>query len=156
MLGEERLSLIMGISGAVLLALLSWPLMKFAVSIMGALAGSLLGFGVWVYVAGTMGRANPHEYAWAGALIGLITLGLLAFVIFRLVIIVFTSLQGSALTLTGMLALLLKSQALQDSLVDELTDNQHLLPLLLLLPAVVGVVFQNVGKKKAPAKKPAD
>lgn len=152
LIGAPNLPLILGIAVAVLLAVLSWPLMKFAVSLMGAIAGSLLGYGLWMYCASAMGKPHLESYAWAGGLIGLITLGLLAFVIFRVVIMAFTSLQGSLLTVTGMLGLLMESQRLRETLQDELVQNVHLLPMLILLPAIIGMVFQNAGKKK-PAKK---
>lgn len=149
-----NMPLVLGIAGGALLAILAWPLMKFAVAIMGALAGSLLGFGLWQYVAQVAGRADLTSYAWAGALLGLITLGLLAFVIFRLVIMIFTSFQGSVLAVSGLLAMLMKLESLHRSLGDSLRTNPHLMPLMIVIPAVIGLVFQHVGTKKG-GKKPA-
>ena len=147
-----------GIAGGLLLAVLAMPAMKFAISIMGALAGGALGYGLWAYITKALGKEALLEHAWAGALIGLVTLGLLAFVIFRLVVMIFTSLQGSLMTVTGALGLLLMSSALRDNLQTSLETNVHVLPVLVGVPAIIGFAFQYSGilakekkKKKAAA-----
>jgi len=150
------------IAGGLLLAALAWPLMKYAVSIMGGLAGSFLGYGVWQMVADMTGRETLSQHAWAGALIGLITLGLLAFVIFKLVVMIFTAFEGAVLAVSGAIALLLKYEPVGSSLRDTLRDNQPLLPLLIVVPAVVGFAMQynaahkvTVRRQKAIEGKPA-
>ncbi len=145
-----------GIAGGLLLAVLALPAMKYAISIMGALVGSFLGYALWGYVAGAAGRPQLQEYAWAGALIGLIALGLLAFVVFRLVVMVFTSVQGSLMVVTGMLGLLMMAESLRKNLADSLKTKIHLLPLLIGVPAIIGFAFQISGvSAKARKKKKA-
>lgn len=142
-----------GIAGGLLLAVLAGPLMKYAVSLMGGLAGSFLGYGLWNYVVNMVDRPEVAQYAWVGALIGLITLGLLAFVILQAVVTILTSVQGSVMTVSGIVALLMKYEPLRQSLENPLRDNNHLAALLLGVPAVIGVAFQYSSAAKKAAKK---
>ena len=151
--GGENLPLFGGLAGGVLFAVLSWPLMKFAISIMGALAGAFLGYGIWNYLAVSAGRSNFGEYSWAGALIGLVALGLLALVIFRWVVMVFTSLQGSLLTVSAILSVLMRFEPLNEKIRTGLTGNFHLLMLLLSVPAMIGFGFQYTAMAKKARKK---
>lgn len=148
-----------GIAVSLLLAVLALPLMKYSVSLMGGLAGSLLGYSVWHYVCNAAKAPHLAQYSWAGALIGLIALGLLAFIIFRAVIIIFTSFQGAFVTVTGIVGVLMLFESARQYLVTSLTNNIYLLPMLVLVPGIIGVAFQSTGKgSKAPAavaKKPA-
>jgi len=151
--GDRNMPLFAGIGGGLILAVLAWPLMKYAISIMGGLVGSFVGFGMWNYAAQVVGKPSLLEYAWVGALIGLITLGLLAFVIFRFVVITFTCFQGSLMTVSGILGLLLKYDRVAEPLTNSLTLNVHMLPLLVGIPAVIGFVFQNSALAKKAKKK---
>ncbi len=156
MLLGENMPLFVAIALALLFAVLSWPLMKFAVSLMGGLAGSFLGYGVWNYVASAVGRPVIGDYAWAGALIGLIALGLLAFVIFRMVVLLFTSIQGSLMTVSGLIAMLMQLDTLRPKLRSALEPNVHLLALLIAVPAVIGFAFQyNAVVQKSRKKRKA-
>jgi len=153
--GGDNMPYYAAAAGGLVLAVMAWPLMKYAVSLMGGLAGSFVGYGVWLQVAETIGQ-DGARYAWAGALIGLITLGLLAFVIFRFTIMVFTALQGAAMLVTGLMTLAMQIDAVRDSLESALESNRALLQILLVVPAVVGFVLQNAAaSKKARAKKKA-
>ena len=138
------------IAGALLLGGLAWPLMKYAVSLLGGLVGSFVGYGLWTYVTNTIDRPEMQQYAWVGALVGLITLGLLAFVILKFVVMFITSLQGAVMSVGGVLALLLKY--MPDDLEGPLRDNAHLMAILIGVPAIIGFVFQTCWSK-APAKK---
>lgn len=145
-----------GIAGALLFAVLAWPLMKFGVGLMGGLAGGFLGYGVWNYVAGVVGKSGLKENAWAGAVIGLIALGLLAFLVFRLVVMVFTSVQGSLMAVSGICAMLMNIDPLQAKLYAALSSNAHLLMLLIGVPALIGFACQYTAMaKKAKKKKKA-
>ena len=142
-----------GIGGALLLAVLAGPLMRYAVSLMGGLAGSFLGYGLWHYVIETVGADDLARYAWVGALIGLITLGLLAFVILKAVVTILTSIQGGMMTVAGILTIVLKYPAVRESLEMPLRQNRHLAALLVGIPAVIGVAFQYAGIAKKAKKK---
>ncbi|RPI62263.1 MAG: DUF4203 domain-containing protein [Planctomycetaceae bacterium] len=154
MLQGQNMPLYCGLGGAVVLAVLAWPLMKYAVCLMGGLAGAFLGFTLWHYVTNAAQSASVNEYAWVGALVGLVIMGLLAFIVFRVTIVIFTAFQGSLLVVPGIMALLMLSQSLKPNILRAMNDNPHLLPLLIFVPAVIGIAFQLTTTDKAPAKKP--
>ena len=144
------------IGGGALMAMLAWPTMKYAVCLMGGLAGSLLGFGIWVYAAHATNNVESIRYAWAGAVLGLVVLGLLAFIVFRVTVISWTSFQGAVMVLAGSLALLLKHQQFHESIYRTFSGNVHLLPLLVAVPAGIGFIFQDASAiKKTRKKKPS-
>ena len=153
LLGGDGGQIIAAVALGVLLAALAWPLMKQMVGVMGALAGGFLGYGIWAYVAALSGSPSPAAHAWAGALIGMLTLGLLAFVIFKETSVVFTSVQGSVLAISGLLSLLMKFSALRDTLHMNLVENVHLLPVLIAVPALIGMTLQNTELVKKARKK---
>lgn len=128
--------------GGGVLALLCWPLMRLAIALTGALAGGAAGLGVWDYVAGWHPTIEP--YTWVGGVGGALILGVLAFCLFRLVVIVITALQGSALTVGGILALALMEPHIRKPLQNALENNEHLLPALLAVPAFIGIIAQTV------------
>ncbi len=156
MIQRPDLQLWIVLAAAALLALLAWPLMKFAISLLGGMAGAFLGFHVWRYVITMMNRPDLLQYEWVGALVGLVVLGLLAFLIFRFVVIVTTSMQGSLLMVSGILALCLKWPALESVLDQPLRQSPHLLAFLVTLPAVVGVIYQLCANKPAPEQPQAE
>ncbi|HHH76683.1 MAG TPA: DUF4203 domain-containing protein [Phycisphaerae bacterium] len=156
---KPNMVIYMAVAGGLIFATLAWPTMKFAVSIMGALAGSVLGYGVWKYVVHALSKPELTQHAWAGALIGLVVLGMLAFILFRVAIIAWTSFQGSMMCVMGVLSLLLKYDYVADSINDALTSNIHLLPLLVAVPTGFGFIFQDAAllkKEKKKKKKPAE
>jgi len=155
MLQGQNMPLFCAAAGALMCAVLAWPLMKFAVGLMAGLAGAFLGSGIWSYVTTSLGQQAISQHAWAGALMGLITLGLLSFVIFRLVIMIFTSLQGAVMTLTGLVSMLMHIEPLRNDLYHAVSNNTHLLVLLIGTPAVMGFAYQYscVAKKMAKRKK---
>ncbi len=151
----HNLPLVTGIAGALLLGVLAWPLMKYAVGLMGALVGGATGLLLWRYLAVAAGQVQLVDYHWVGALLGLITLGMLAFVIFRLTIITFTSLQGSAMAVSGVLVLLLRYEQFRQDVEDSLVNNVHLLPLLIAVPTIISIVIQDAIGGGKPKKKPS-
>lgn len=130
-----------GMWGAILgcgaLAAVSWPFMKYAVSVLGAIAGAVLGLAF----SRTVGM--PPEFLNVGVLIGLICGGFLAFSSFKVSIMMFTSLQGSAFLVIGSMALLHDYPNLGLRLTDLMTTNGFLLPLLLILPTILGIAMQQ-------------
>ncbi len=157
-LDGDNLSLIGGIAGGLVLAVLAWPAMRIAISVMGSIVGASLGYAGWYYSAMAMGREGLTEHAWAGALLGLVTLGLLAFVVFQFVVMAFTSFQGSIMAISGMIALLLKHPDVRDPIYNALMNNEFLPPLVVGAPALIGFVFQYAAldKKRKKKRKPSD
>jgi hypothetical protein len=141
-LGEMAGSVLWGgIIGLAGLAALSIPLMKWAVSILGAVAGGIITSGIWF--AGGL----PQEYLWAGAIIGVIAGGMISFIVFRIAVMLFTSLGGAVLIIVGLLALLHlyeQNQTEPTDFIKSLVNNYNwFLPAVLIFTTFVGMIIQN-------------
>ena len=143
----------LGIGGGAVFAALAWPLMKGAVSVLGAVAGAAVGFVLWRYAVQAAGYSHLASHAWAGAVIGLIAMGLLTFALFQTTVIVAMAMQGSAMLISGLCALLLRLESPHLALPQRLAENTYLLPLLVLVPGILGVIFQQTQFLHVRAKK---
>lgn len=137
-----------------LMAAACLPLMKYAVSIMGGLSGSFIGANAWTSVGKLIAESgnkvnNSAETCWVGALIGLVVFGMLAFILFKLSVVLFTSISGSTLAVFGAMALLLQVPQWQTAVTKSMTSHTIVLPLLVLVPAVIGLILQE-SKPDAP------
>ena len=128
-----------GVVGLVLAAVVSIPLMRWAVCALGAVAGGILTGGVW-YAFGL-----SEHYILAGVLIGILGGGMISFIVFKNSVMLFTSLGGSALIVTGVLALWHLYLVGDDNYyVRELVFNyKWFLPVAFLVPTVAGILLQN-------------
>jgi hypothetical protein len=130
-----------GIIGLAGLAILSIPLMKWAVSILGAVAGGVITSGIW-YAVGL-----PEQFIWAGAIIGIIAGGMISFIVFKISVMLFTSLGGAALIIVGVLALLYRYELHESEKADfvrSLVFNYDwFLPVVLIFATFVGMLIQN-------------
>jgi len=126
-----------GVAGFVVLAVISVPLMRWAVSLLGAAAGGILTSGIW-YAC----QLN-EEYILAGALIGIIAGGMISFIIFKVAVMLFSSLGGSGLMVTGILALLYLYPETKEQVKELVFNESWFLPAALLIPTVVGIIVQN-------------
>jgi len=128
-----------------LAGVLSWPLMKYAIALVGGLMGAFLGANIWAAVnqAGSLGM--PQESYWIGALIGLIVMGLLAFLLAKLSLVVSTSVSGATMAAIGALALL-ASYGNFDQILARTFDGAGaaVLPMVVLVAAIIGLVIQEV------------
>ena len=115
----------------------SISLLKWAVCILGAAAGGIVTGAIW-YAAGL-----SEQYIWAGALIGMITGGMISFIIFKISIMLFSSLGGSVLIVTGVLALLYLYQPTQQNVEEFFFTKKWFLPVLIVIPALAGLYIQN-------------
>ena len=136
-----NLPLLLGMAGAIVLIVLAWKALKYAVGILGAAAGGLLGYGVWYVIAVSLDNAGMLRHAWAGALIGAVAVGLLTFIVFRQAVMILTALQGSLMMVSGVCSILLLYE-LAPALRDELISNRYLLCLMIAVPAMAGFVLQ--------------
>ena len=130
-------------------AAITWPLMKWAVAVMGGIFGALLGASIWQ----TFGL-DP-VFAWSGALTGLVLFGLLSFIIFRGSVTMFMSLQGAAMLIFGLLGMLCKYEQIAPKVTHTMTLKPFILPMAVIIPAVIGMLYQqaNTAAPAAPAKK---
>ncbi|MCK5473144.1 MAG: hypothetical protein KAI59_03865 [Planctomycetes bacterium] len=126
-----------GLIGLGLLAAISIPLMRWAVSILGAVAGGILTSGIW-YACGL-----TDKYIWAGALMGVIAGGMISFIIFKIAVMLFSSLGGSGLMVTGLLALLYLWPKTQGQVQTLVFDNKWFLPAALIVSTAAGIFLQN-------------
>jgi hypothetical protein len=127
-------------------AAITWPLMKWAVAVLGGLAGALLGASVWQ----TFGL-DP-SFAWSGALTGLVMFGLLSFIIFRGSVTMYMSLQGATMLTFGILGLICKYDQIAPKVTHTMALRPFLLPMAVIIPAIIGMLYQQ-SDGPAPAGK---
>lgn len=145
-----------------LLGALAFPLMKFAVAIFGGITGAFIGANLWAGIASALNRAVDTEIPvnayWIGALVGLMLCGMLAFILFKLSVVLFTSVSGATVAVLGGLALLLSFDPWYETIKSGLTASQLVVPLLVFVPAVIGLILQetwpDTQAAPAPAAKP--
>ena len=136
-----------GILGGFCAAAVTWPLMKWAVAIMGGIFGALLGASIWRAAGLDMG------FMWTGALMGTITCGLLCFIVFKASVMAYTSLQGSVMLIFGILGLVYNYKPVAEAITRGLTVKPFLLPLAIFIPTVLGLLYQQTSSTPPPAKK---
>jgi len=129
-------------------AVATWPLMKYAVTIMGAIFGALLGISIW------RSAGLDPGYAWSGGLTGLIFFGMLSFLVFRVSVMSYTSLQGSVMLIFGIISLIYRSPDIGTRLTDAMPFKPFILPAAIFIPAIAGMFYQSQsGGGEVDAKK---
>ena len=146
-MGESR---IVAVALGLLCAIIATPLLRIAVAIFGGLTGAFIGANAWTAI--NTAQADGH---WAGAAMGFIALALASFLLFRLVIILFTSIGGAAMVVFGGITLLLQVEAWEPAVRSTLASNQLLIPLLVGLAAVTGFVLQETRVRNSQADEEA-
>ena len=127
---------------ALLCAVVAMPMLRFAVAIFGALTGAFIGANAW-----TAFSDSPDAHL-AGAAMGFIALGLATFIMFRVVIVLFTSIGGGAMAILGGITLLLQVPAWEGIVRESLTSHERLVPLLVAAAALTGIVMQQGDLRK--------
>jgi len=112
-------------------------LMRWSVCVLGAAAGGILTSGIW-YACGL-----PEKYIWAGALIGIVAGGMISFIIFKIAVVLFSSLGGSALMVVGALALLHRYLNTNGQIERLVCEQKWFMPVALMVPTIVGIILQN-------------
>lgn len=130
-----------------LAAALTWPMMKWAVAVMGGMFGAALGASIWT----TFGL--EPQFAWSGALTGIVLFGLLSFIIFRGSITMYMSLQGSVMLVFGILGMVYKYQEVAPKITHAMTIKPFLLPMSIIIPAIIGILYQQAHAAGAPQGK---
>ena len=145
MIGERSGSAVpCAVLGAFIAAAVTFPMMKWAVAILGGLLGAALGGGLWRMLDG------EPRFAWAGAAMGLIACGLFCFIVFNASVMTYMSLQGSLMLVFGLLGLLYKYQDLGPKITTGLQQRHFLLPMAIFIPAVIGLLYQQASNRPAP------
>ncbi len=137
-----------------LMATLAFPLMKYAVAVMGGLTGAFVGANLWAGIAdavntiasdgGVERSIMPTSAYWLGAFLGLLIFGMLAFILFKLSVVWFTSVSGSTIAVMGVLALLLSFEPWRATVASSLQSSDLVIPLLVFVPAMIGLVLQQM------------
>lgn len=125
-------------------AIASVPLMRWAVSLLGAVAGAILTAALWYAFS------LPEQYIWAGGLVGFVGGGMISFIVFKISVMLFSSLGGSMLMVSGTLALLYTYQQTTEAVERLVFTESWFLPLVLLVPTAVGVLMQNRLVRSSP------
>ena len=138
-----------GIIGMALFASIAVPLMKWCVSVLGAVAGGILTSGIWIAFD------LSDTYLPAGFIVGFIAGGLISFIMLKVSVMLFTSLGGSLITVTGLLALLYQYDVKVSDPMTFYTYNLILthpwfLPLAIIIPTIAGMLVQNKLIKQSP------
>ena len=135
------LQIVGGVTGLLVLAVISVPLMRWAVCLLGAAAGGILAGGVWY------ASELPGKYILAGAIIGVIAGGMISFIVFKIAVMLFTGLGAGILIITGLLSLLNHYESVQEpptETIKEMFYNHNwFLPVLLMIPTAIGIILQN-------------
>ncbi len=165
-----------------LLAVLAFPLMKYAVAALGGLSGAFIGSNLWAGFGRVLDTAAaeritqhgqeaasgqllvkaahymPADAFWIGALLGLVVCGIAAFALSKITIHLFTSVSGSTIAVFGVIALLLSFDMFHDTVATELSRSALIIPLLVFVPAAIGFMLQEMssgGIGSSKGKKPA-
>jgi hypothetical protein len=125
------------ILGAVLLGAICWPLMKYAVAVCGGTVGALVGMSMWAYFG------QPDSERWAGAMIGLITLGLFSFILFKASVIVFSCVQGAIMAVLGASAMLMRFTPWNHTIYSTIDSRPIVMPVLVASVALLGILMQH-------------
>ena len=98
------------------------------------------------------GYTLPPDLFWAGALCGCVLFGLLSFVIFKVCVMTYTSLQGAGMLVVGALGLMMKYPTFGTSLSKTMTLKPFVLPVAIFIPTLLGLIYQHSGPAPAGAK----
>ncbi|MDD5458059.1 MAG: DUF4203 domain-containing protein [Phycisphaerae bacterium] len=128
---------LIAVLAGIVLAVLSIPLMRWGVSVLGAIAGGILTAALWYALQ------MPEKYIWMGALVGIVAGGMISFIVFRIAVMLFSSLGGSTLIMAGALALFYHYSFTSDHVHRLVFNYNWFMPLLLLIPTAVGIFLQN-------------
>ncbi|MHC4141457.1 MAG: hypothetical protein ACYSUF_06095 [Planctomycetota bacterium] len=131
-----------------LCAVIATPMLRIAVAVFGGLTGAFIGANAW-----TAFSASPDAHL-AGAGMGFIALGMLAFIMYRLVIVLFTAIGGAAMVVVGGVTLLLHVPGWETAIEQSLSTHPLLLSLLVAVAAVTGVVLQHSAMQGANEAEP--
>jgi hypothetical protein len=139
-----------GLLGGTVAGAATWPMMKWAVAVIGGVVGAALGGSVW------LSAGYDTTYVWAGALTGLVGFGLFSFILFRASIIMYTSFQGAIMLAMGSLGMAFKYPDLAVKVSSSLSTQPFVLPLFVVLAVVLGLIYQQThspGDAGGPAGK---
>jgi len=123
--------------GAVVFAAIAWPFLKVTVSVLGGIAGGLLG------AMGALWLNDPVSVLIAG-LFGLVLGFVLGFLLFRGVIVFTTAVLGALLVVLGVIGLIMAVPSAREAVIAGLHANRQWMTILVGVSAAIGAVYQAV------------
>lgn len=118
---------------------------RYGVALLAGGAGGVLG----AALAYSLNLANGQPWIWAGFLLGFVTFALLAFIIYKVSAVLYSSVQGSILVVAGVLSLVSQT-SMGEGLVTALRSRIYLLPIMLWVPTAASIVIQQLLLKRDP------
>jgi len=134
--------MLFGIAVGLLFAIVATPLLKVTVSLLAGATGAFVGANMFRSLEGTGPYFQPGD-EWTGAAVGFVALAMLSLLMFRFVIVLFTSIGGAGMLVFGGVALLMHVEEWQAPVRDSLDTTPLLLPTITLLAAVGGYILQH-------------
>ncbi len=135
---------ILAVMLGIVFGIVAVPMMRWAVGILGAVAGAIITGGLW------FAFKLPDQYLWAGAITGFVAGGMISFIVFKIAVILFTSVQGSSMIVAGTLTLLYRYSETTSKTQEMFLGPKWFIPAILILPTVFGLYWQNRFAKKSP------
>ena len=136
-ISPDQSGIMLGIILAAVLAIAAMPLMRWGVSILGAAAGGVITAGIWYACQ------FPEQYIWAGGLVGIVAGGMISFIVFKIAIMLFSSLGGSSLLIAGAIALLHIYPATAEEVKQLFFESKWFVPAAVTIPTAAGIYLQN-------------
>ena len=116
---------------------------RHGVSLLAGGAGAILG----ASLAYSLNAADA--WVWTGVLVGFVTFALLAFIIYKVAAILYSSVEGSALVVAGALSLVSSQESIAGPVVDAIHNQVYVLPIMLAVPTAASIIIQQRMLKRA-------
>ncbi|MHC4809053.1 MAG: hypothetical protein ACYTEV_01645 [Planctomycetota bacterium] len=146
---------LLALSVGLLFAIVATPMLRVTVAVLAGATGAFIGGNVYRGLAEVpgIGLSLSTTDAWVGALVGFVAVAMLSLLLFRFVIVMFTSVGGAGMLVFGLVAMLMHVEDWREpvtrSLIAPVTrpDGQVvanlMLPMITLLAAVGGYIVQH-------------
>ena len=146
---------LLAMSVGLLFAIVATPMLRVTVAVLAGATGAFIGGNVYRGLAELpgLGLSLTTADAWVGALVGFVAVAMLSLLLFRFVIVMFTSVGGAGMLVFGLVAMLMHVEDWREpvtrSLIAPVTraDGQIvanlMLPMITLLAAVGGYIVQH-------------
>lgn len=146
---------LLALSVGLLFAIVATPMLRVTVAVLAGVTGAFIGGNIYRGLAEMpgIGLSLTATDAWVGALVGFVAVAMLSLLLFRFVIVMFTSVGGAGMLVFGLVAMLMHVEDWREpvtrSLITPVTraDGQVvanlMLPMITLLAAVGGYIIQH-------------
>jgi hypothetical protein len=130
------------IIGAVVFAVLAWPLFRACLALIGMAFGSMVGYAFYTELIVFMNRPDLAQYPWLGAVAGFIIFGVIAIGFVKPAIVLLTSLQGAMMILAASIGLMCKSASMRPQLLDRLCEAPWVAQAAVAVVTLIAITIQ--------------